>query len=289
VHPLAAIALASVVATPLLSQERVHRRHDFDDPEGRLIAYYSSALLFSPLGAPRRATRWSIDAGLELTYIPRLSESQRTAFQDKPQATNLVPVLPRPRVSIVLPGELQVQASWVPPIRLFDVEANLASVAITRALEPRGFTIAPRLVGTWGRVKGSITCYDDLQRHSEAEAVYYAAICGGRPSDDHFEPRLLSAELLVARAFPRLPFLPYGGIAVLNEKTDFDIGVINDDGSREPDHPVLELRTTRAYSFLGATLRPWRSVRFTGELFYAPGSLFTVRAFGGFHLPRASR
>jgi hypothetical protein len=282
-----AFALAHVLDAS--AQSREHRRHDFDDPEGRLIAYYSSALLFSPLGAPSRPSQWSIDAGLELTYIPKLSQEQRTAFQDKPQATNLAPILPRPRVSIVLPGELQVQASWVPPVRLFDVEANLVSVAITRALEPRGITIAPRLVGTWGRVKGSITCYDDLQQNSPEEAFYYSAICRGRPSDDHFEPTLLSAELLVSRAFPRLPFIPYGGIAVLNEKTDFDIGVINDDGEREPDHPVLELRTTRMYSFLGATFRRGNAISGTAELFYAPGSLFTVRVFGGYRFSRGVR
>lgn len=286
---LSILSLTVIATLSLHAQDRESRRHDFDDPEGRLIAYYSSALLFSPLGAPARKNRWSIDAGLELTYIPRLSEEQRTAFQDKPQATNLVPVLPRPRVSIALPGEVQVQASWVPPITLFDVEANLMSLAVTRALEARGVTIAPRLVATWGRVKGSITCYDDLQRNSDDEAFYYATICNGQPSDDHFEPVLLSAELLASRAFARLPFIPYGGIAILRERTDFDIGVIAEDGGRNPDHPVLELRTTRAYSFLGATFRRGTALAGTAELFYAPGSLFTVRVFGGYRVALSGR
>ena len=285
---LAIGTMAVGYAAPVWGQGRVRERHDFDDPEGRLIGFYSAALFFSPLGAPERASRWALDAGLEVTYIPELSKSQRTAFQDKPEATNLAPLLPRPRVSLVMPGALHAQVSWAPPMRVFDVEANLFSVAVTRALEPGGFTIAPRFVATWGKVRGSITCFEDLIHGTQSESVYFTAICNSRTSDDHFKPRHLAAEVLVSRAVSRLPFLPYGGIGVLNEKTIFDIGVRRSDGSRDPDHPILELRATRPYGFLGGTVNAWRSTRFSGELFYAPGSLFTARVFAGIHLHKES-
>lgn len=277
---------AGILSLPALAeaQERVRQRHDFDDPEGRLIGFYSAALLFSPLGAPERKDAWTVDVGLEITYIPQLSKSQRTAFQDKPEATNLAPFLLRPRVSFVLPGEMHLQASWVPPLRVFDVEANLVSVAVTRAIQPRGITVAPRLLAMWGRVRGSITCFEDLLRGTQGEATYFTEICNSRVSDDHFKPRHLAAEVLVSRALSRLPFIPYGGIGVLNEKTIFDIGVQRTDGSRDADHPILELRATRPYAFVGGTANPWRSTRLTGELFYAPGSLFTARVYAGLHL-----
>lgn len=283
------LAIGSMVIAHVATawaQDRVRERHDFDDPEGRLIGYYSAALFFSPLGAPERAKTWALDAGLELTYIPQLSKSQRTAFQDKPEATNLAPILPRPRVAFVLPGALHAQLSWVPPMRVFDVEANLMSIAITRAMEPGGVTIAPRFVATWGKVRGSITCFEDLIRGTEGESVYYTQICNSRNSDDHFKPQHFALEVLASRAVPRLPFLPYAGIGVLREKTIFDIGVQRTDGSRDPDHPILELRATRPYGFLGAAVNAWRATRFTGELFYAPGSLFTARVFAGIHLHR---
>jgi hypothetical protein len=284
-----AIALLVAHAAPVAGQARVRERHDFDDPEGRLIGFYSAALFFSPLGAPERVSTWALDAGLEVSYIPQLSKSQRTAFQDKPEATNLAPVLPRPRAAVVLPGALHAQVSWVPPMRVFDVEANLLSIAITRALEPRGITVAPRLVATWGKVRGSITCFEDLIRGTQGESVYYTQICNSRESDDHFKPEHLALEVLVSRAVARLPFIPYGGLGVLREKTIFDIGVQRTDGSRDPDHPILELRATRPYGFLGGTVNAWRSTRFTGELFYAPGSLFTARVFAGIHLHKESR
>lgn len=280
--------MAVVQVAPAWGQARVRERHDFDDPEGRLIGFYSAALFFSPLGAPERTNTWALDAGLEIAYIPRLSKSQRTAFQDKPEATNLAPVLPRPRVSVMLPGALHAHASWVPPMRVFDVEANLLSIAITRAYEPRGLTIAPRFIATWGKVRGSITCFEDLIRGTESESVYFTQICNSRNSDDHFKPQHFALEVLASRAIPRLPFVPYGGIGVLREKTIFDIGVRRTDGSRDPDHPILELRATRPYGFLGGTVKTWRSTRFTGELFYAPGSLFTARVFAGIHLHQES-
>jgi hypothetical protein len=295
VHSLACRRALAIVSTSVLTaasawgQDRVRQRHDFNDPEGRLIGFYSAALFFSPLGAPERASTWAIDAGLEVTYVPQLSKAQRTAFQDKPEATNLAPVLPRPRVALVLPGALHAQVSWVPPMRVFDVEANLISIAVTRALEPRGITIAPRFVATWGKVRGSITCFEDLIRGTESEGVYYTQICNSRESDDHFKPQHLALEVLASRAVSRLPFLPYLGIGVLREKTIFDIGVRRTDGSRDPDHPILELRATRPYGFVGGTVNAWRSTRFTGELFYAPGSLFTARVFAGIHLHAETR
>lgn len=280
----AIVAMTVVCAASAWGQERVHQQHDFDDPEGRLIGYYSAALLFSPLGTPERLRTWAFDAGLELSYIPELSEAQRTAFQDKPEATNLAPVLVRPRVSLRLPGALQTDLSWVPPIQVFDVEANLFSVSLSRPFEPSGVTVAPRVLATWGTVRGAITCYEDMPLGSQSESVYYTEVCHGRTSEDEFKPRHFSAEVLVSRAISRLPFLPYAGIGVLWEKTVFDIGVIKPDGSRDLDHPILELEATRPYGYLGGTVEAWRSTRFSGELFYAPGSLFTARVFVGIHL-----
>ena len=280
----AIVAVSVACVTSAWGQERAHQQHDFDDPEGRLIGYYSAALLFSPLGTPERLRTWAFDAGLEIGYIPELSQEQRTAFQDKPEATNLAPVLVRPRVTLRLPAAVHTELSWVPPLQVFDVEANLFSIALSRPFEPNGLTVVPRVLATWGTVRGSITCYEDMLHGTQSEAVYFTEVCHGRTSEDEFKPRHFSAEVLLSRAVSRLPFLPYAGIGVLWEKTEFDIGVIKPDGSRDLDHPILELDATRPYGYVGGTVEAWRSTRFTGELFYAPGSLFTARVFVGIHL-----
>ncbi len=172
-------------------------------------------------------------------------------------------------------------------MRVFDVEANLMSIAVTRAFEPGGITIAPRFVATWGKVRGSITCFEDLIRGTENEAVYYTQICNSRKSDDHFKPQHFALEVLASRAVAATSISPVRrGSACCAKRRSSTLGFCATDGSRDPDHPILELRATRPYGFVGGTVNAWRSTRFTGELFYAPGSLFTARVFAGIHLHR---
>ena len=48
------------------------------------------------------------------------------------------------------------------------------------------------------------------------------------------------------------------------------------DGSRDPDHPVLVMRSVRPFLTGGATWRTGRAAA-GGEVYYAPGSLITAR------------
>lgn len=282
--------LASLVVVPALAaQERTVQRHDFTEPEGRLIAYYSSALAFSPVGAPRALPPWTLELGGEATYVPPLSESQRRSSTDKPQATNLAPLLPRPRVALALPGDMQVEGSWVPPLRVFGVRANLLSLALSRVLmTPGPLRVSGRIVGLTGTIRGPITCGQALRDSAEPDLrFYYRAICNGRESDDRFLPRQLSGELLTTQSLAAMlsgRLSPYAGVGVRAERTRFDIGVINDDGSRDPDHPILELRAVRPYGMIGASWAARDRVRASGELFWAPGSVFTVRAAAAFRV-----
>src|SRR5688500_5956508 len=100
------MAVLVVQTSSAAAQERVREPHDFADSEGCQLGFYSAPLFVAALGAPERAATWALDAGLAITCLPQRWKSQRTAFQDKPEATNPAPILPRPRVSVVLPGAL---------------------------------------------------------------------------------------------------------------------------------------------------------------------------------------
>lgn len=264
---------------------RALEEHTLSDNEGRLLAYYSALLTYSPVGAPITARPWAFEVGLEGGYVPRLSEQQRTAGRDKPETTNLLAVLPRPRAAIWLPGGLRVEGSWIPPISMSDVTANLVSVAAAYPVHATGaLTLTPRVSYTGGRIRGPITCNKDLgNTTNQAFTIYYALVCHSLESDDHFEPRQWAGELSLTGPQWRGMFVPYGGLGVQHEDTRFDIGVRNADGSRDLDHPILELHTTRGYGFAGATWTAARLVRISGELFYAPGSVFTVRLGAALH------
>ena len=250
------------------------------------MAYYSSALAFTPVGVPPAWRKWSVSAGVEATYVPALSASQRSAGFDKPEATNLAPVFPRPRAMVAIPGGFVVEGSWVPPIRVFDVEANLFSVAVSRPVELLGsLEVVPRVSMLAGSVRGPITCNEETASDGDDDLeVYYENVCHGNDSDDSFEPRHLSAELMFATAMRGGGVRPYAAVGVRRERTTFDIGVIRDDGTRDTDHPILTLRATQMHLTGGLMWLTTRRLRTAAEAYWAPGSLFTVRAMAGLQL-----
>lgn len=273
------LALGSFVSR-VESQDRIVQRHSFADGEGKLMAFYSAGLTFSPVAAPRQRKRGDLALGLELGYLPRLSTEQRRVG-DKPEATNLAPVFPRPRISYAVTDRVTVEASWIPPLEFFDVKANLVSMALSWTAPSRGaLRFIPRLAGTIGSVEGAITCSEDLRSGSQDLDLYYLLVCHGRESRDEFFPRHVLAELLVGWNRVNADVEPYAGIGARRDFTRFDIGVIRPDGSREPDHPILELRALRPYGVLGATVSAGARVRGTAEMLYAPGSVFTLRLQG---------
>ena len=274
---------AAVLALPLAlpAQERRIERYGAGSPEGKLMLYYSSTVAFSPLGAP--AAR---ELAVELSYLPALSAEQRTAGSDKPEATNLAPVFARPRLSLRLPGSLGLELSWIPPVRVFDVKANLVAGALSRAFVlPGRVRVVPRASFLSGRVEGPITCNRETSTGAGAAlATYFARVCYSNDSQDYFEPRHIAGELLVARTSSSGRWQPYVTAGARRERTKFDVGVIRPDGSRDPDQPLLEVRTTRAYGAGGASWLGIPRTRLAAEVYYAPGSALTARALAGLRL-----
>jgi hypothetical protein len=277
------VTLASLAPLRLGAQARTVERHGFDEQEGRLMAFYSSALAFTPVGAPTGVEAWVVDVGVEGSYVPWLSTAQRRVGSDKPEATNLIPFVPRVRLAVALPEGFRVEAGWVPPVRAFGVKSNLIGLALSRptAVTP-SFAVTARLSALAGYARAAITCYEDLGRGDPSQQIYYSNVCYGGESDDRFEPRHLSGEL-VATYGRGWRVVPYAGAGVRAERTRFDVGVITREGTRDADNPILELRTARGYGFAGAT---WLggAARLSGELYYAPGSLVTARLLAGLRL-----
>ena len=274
-----ASALAAAALDPgwLHAQSRPTERHDRSTAAGRLMGFYSDAVAFSPAGTPRSYQPWTVEAGVEASYVPRLSAAQRTAGSDKPEATNLAPVFPRPRAVLALPYRLTVEGSWVPPLRVFGVTANLLGVAVAwRGARVGAVDVVPRLSALTGRVRGPITCNEETAGRSIDLRVYYDAVCYGRDSDDYFSPRHLTGEVVATGAVGRT-LRPYAGVGLRRERVRFDIGVIRPDGVRDPEHPVLVTTATRAFLTGGLTWLAGPRAVTSGEVYYAPGSLVTVR------------
>jgi hypothetical protein len=295
---LAAALGSSTLPRRADGQAREQRRYGPGAPEAKLMLYYSSTLAFSSLGAPSVTGRESAmdvgapgrmaraEASVELSYVPPLSAEQRTAGLDKPESTNLAPLFARPRLAVRLPAGIGLEASWIPPVRVFDVRANLVAAAVSRSFAPTARTrVTPRASFLEGRVEGAITCNREATRNRGAAlATYFAFVCHGNNSRDFFEPGHVSAEVVVSRRFASGRWEPYLSGGARGDRTRFDIGVIRPDGTRDPDNPVLEVRATRGYGTAGTSWRSARGTRLAAELYYAPGSALTVRALAGMRL-----
>ena len=305
------VALGMAAARSLAAQPRELKSYGPGAPEARLMLYYSSTVAFSPLGrlagpdpqplieggvVAGRATMTAVssvapspprvEASIELSYLPHLSAEQRTTGSDKPEATNLAPVFARPRVAVRLPAGFIAEGSWIPPVRVFDVKANLFGGAISRSFDVSSrVRLVPRASFVGGRVEGAITCNrESMTSGSAALATYFSRICYSNNSRDYFEPRHVSGELLLTRSMRGGRFHPYVSAGARNERTRFDIGVIKPDGSRDQDQPVLEVKTTRAYGTAGTSWLGPAGTRLAAELYYAPGSVVTVRGLAGVRL-----
>ena len=276
---LAVGTLLCGAAVESAAQVRILEPHQFSDPEGRLLAFYSAAMSFSPAGFAPDESRISFT--LEVSHVPYLNEAQRRPSIDKPESTNLAPFFPRPRLGMRF-GSWIVEGSWIPPMEVFEVTANLLSAAVTGPSARLGsIDVSPRVWGTVGKVQGAMTCSPKTMVGNGADLeLYYATVCHSRESDDWFQPRVLGGEAVASFALGDGGSRMYATVGARYDRTRFDIGVLTFEGKRDQDHPVLELDAFRPQGAIGASWRATRSLATGGELFYAPGSVLTVRISG---------
>src|SRR2546423_13558111 len=156
--------------------------------EGKLLAFYTAPIVFSMATAPEVLPPASIRIGAEGEYIPKPDKSiEQTGacFTQKSEHTSLSPVFGRPRITLGGPFGFALEAAYLPPVTIARATPNLFSVAISQAhhyaLGPtRGTTLMLRLHGTFGNVKGAITCpRSQLQQTSPSNPCY-----GTKPSKD---------------------------------------------------------------------------------------------------------
>lgn len=134
---------------------------DSDRPEAWAMNYFTSVSLLTGLGTPHHREFGSVEVGVELDWLPRLSKSQkRVGFNGaKEEDLNKAPIFARPRLTVGLPWSVGLTLSYLPPIRIFGVKPHLLALALERPLyERHPWTFGARLYGQIGQVEGAFTC-----------------------------------------------------------------------------------------------------------------------------------
>jgi hypothetical protein len=233
--------------------------------EARTLASFSVPLAFSPGAAPQPVPEFGLAVeGASVPGVDRVTATPTTCRPGKgPEHTNFLPVLPRPRLVVPMPGGLGLELSWIPPLRVSGVRANLFGLSVEKSFgRPDGAVLALRGHATFGSVRAPVTCDDDALGDPSSECF------GGRRSDDRFRPNILGADLRVSIPLAQGRLRPYAGVGYNRLRPRFQVHFVNQFG--ELDRRRVEVNLDRVALFGGATWALGPQLGLTGELYAVP-------------------
>ena len=240
--------------------------------EAKTLAIFAVPLAFARGSAPELFP--GFNAGIELAYLPRIDDATATPTICRPgkgaENTDLLPAFPRPRIGLPLPFGFSLQASWVPPVRVRGVKANLVGLSVEKAFGRfDGLVGALRVHATFGSIHAPITCDDKALEEPASECF------GGTRSDDRLEPNIMGIDFAVGGPVAGGRLRPYGGVGYNRLRPRFQVHFINQFG--ELDDRRVEVNLNRFALFGGATWQATGRVGITGELYAAPADAVTGR------------
>jgi hypothetical protein len=233
--------------------------------EARTLARSSVPLAFSAAGAPESFRVFQV--GVEVASVPSIDPATATPTVCRPgkgpENTNLLPVFPRPRVTLSMPGRLTLEASWIPPVPVNGVRANLFGLALGKSFgQPDGIVLAIRGDATFGSINAPITCGDRALADPSSECYR------GQRSDDRFQPNIFGADFTFSAPLVRGRLRPYVGAGYNNLRPRLQVHFVNQFG--ELDNTSVEVSLNRVSVFGGATWAATARFSVSGELYTVP-------------------
>ena len=257
-----------------------------DSNEGKLLAFYTAPIVFSMATAPEVLPPGSIRIGGEGEYIPKPNpaiEQTGACFTQKSEHTSLSPVFGRPRITIGGPFGFALEAAYLPPVTIARATPNLFSLAVSHARHfaagpvSTGTTLMLRLHGTFGNVKGAITCpRSQLQQSSPSSPCY-----GTAPSKDTFHPDMFGGEIAAGFAPVNNGMSFYGGVGANRIDPHFQVGFTDSNGNVDMTQVELRNPLTRATVFGGVTAVLRQILDLGAQVYSVPADVTLFRVMGG--------
>jgi hypothetical protein len=270
VPKIAIVALAaSALAAPLAAQVC---QPGPSSNEAKTLAIFSVPLAFGPTTAPEILPGLSV--GLEGVYLPNVDPATATPTICRPGQgplnTDLLFGLLRPRIGLPLPFGLALQASWIPPVRINGVKANLFGLSVGKSFgKLDGLVAAIRAHGTFGSIYGPITCDDAALSDPVSECFQ------GTRSDDKYSPNIFGADVSLGWTMAGGKLRPYVGGGYNRLEPRFQVNFTNQFG--ELDSTRIEVNLNRGVVFGGATWQLADRLGIAGEVYAAPADAVTAR------------
>ena len=267
---IAIVALAaSALAAPLAAQVC---QPGPSSNEAKTLAIFSVPLAFGPATAPDILAGFSV--GLEGASLPNVDPATATPTICRPGQgplnTDLLFALPRPRIGLPLPFGLALQASWIPPVPINGVKANLFGLSVGKSFgKLDGLVAAIRAHGTFGSIQGPITCNDAALADPVSECFQ------GTRSDDKYSPNIFGADVSLGWTMAGGKLRPYVGWGYNRLEPRFQVNFTNQFGV--VDSTRIEVNLNRGVVFGGANWQLADRLGVTAEVYAAPADAVTAR------------
>lgn len=237
---------------------------DYDEQgqQNFLLNYFSLATTFSPTHAPVPTPAGKGSVGIEFAGIPPLSCARRLVLNyTKTEDTNKSPVAPRIRATFSFPRigkKLTPYAGvgYVPPVEVFGTRNVIASGELgigVSSPDNRGFQWGARYHFTLMRTIAEIAT-----PFSEDEEAF----------DDFYMGSTFGLDAMAGYRVAK--WTPYVSVGVTDVSTFFFIG----------DDNIVTNNTDPYFGLVASAGTQWRvseHVQLAGELYAAPGAIFTGR------------
>jgi len=278
--------LVIVVSFCALHQAEAQCKVGPDSNEGKLLAFYTAPIVFSMATAPEVMRPASIRIGAEVEYIPKPSpaiEQTGACFTQKSEHTSLSPVFGRPRITVGGPLGLAIEAAYLPPVTIARAKPNLFSFGVSQAHHfaagpvSTGTTLMFRVHGTFGNVKGAITCpRSSLQQSAPSSPCY-----GTTPSKDTFHPDMFGGEISAGIAPGSGGISFYAGAGANRIDPHFQVGFTDANGNVDMTQVELASPVVRATVFGGATAIVRQIFDVGAQIYSVPSDATLFRLMGG--------
>lgn len=270
-----ALALAAA-AVLLLTGEAAAQGDCFpptDSHEAQTFGIMSVPLAFSPLSAPQAVPRTTVRLGFEGSTVANPDPITRTPTICRPgkgpERTDFLFAIPRPRLGVLLPNGFGLELSWIPPVRVAGVKANLLSVALGRVMPVGAMSLGLRAHATVGLIRAPITC------DTEALADPTSECFEGTRSDDRFHPNIFGVDATLGFPVAGGRAHPYFGAGYSHLHPRFQVNFTNSQGSTDNRRVAVDLN--RAIAFGGIGWTPAATWELTGELYASLGDAVSAR------------
>ena len=242
-------------------------RMDFDRPESWALKYFAAVSMMTGMGPPRRMDLGAVEVGVEVGWIPTLSEDQRRVgfVGNKVEDLNRNSAYGRVRASFGLPNSFSVTVAYSPPIRINAVEGQLLNLAVARPVyDSRSWLLGLRLYAQRGDIAGDFTCPSDIAGMDDPSVN--PEDCR-RASNDQVQLDYIGLEFTAAPTLNADKWQPYLAVSANYMDLAFQVDALY---SIFIDRTLL---TTSGWTYAvaaGVEYRWTRKLGLVAELYYSP-------------------